>query len=403
MRNGRAQAKAFIEDARLEIPVGHIGAGVELMLNNPEIGLLQSQKMDAVGKLAAGVVHDLNNLLAIIRGASSVLKDELPANSSWLREADDIEKAVDAAAALTRQLLSLARPQSVKSETLDLNEVLVQLSCLLKRFLGDAIELDVATDEGPALVRMDRSQLEQVLVNLAVNARDAMSEGGRLILNTCRCQLGAGDYVVLRVSDTGSGMAPETMERIFEPFFTTKPVTKGTGLGLATVADIVGKARGSVDVDSKLGEGTTFSILLPYVENGSGRESTSEASGPMVLVVESDLQVLRLVSRCLETAGYRVTGYRDGKGPLALEPRGLEEFDLILTGVVLPGMSGPELVDGLVSNGWDKPVVFLSDYGPCGHLEGNAQPSLCLDKPFSPTELLNTVSQALEAPTGFIL
>ncbi len=345
--------------------------------------LLQSQKMDSLGRLAGGVAHDFNNLLTVIRGYADVLSRELSEGDPRSAEVREIRRAADRATALTRQLLALSRRQVLVPREVDLNALVQEMEQMLRRVIGE--NFSIATVRGPdvGLVRADPGQLEQVLLNLAVNARDAMPGGGRLTIDTARMVLAApreepatrgvppGDYVVLRVTDTGIGIDRETQARIFEPFFTTKPLGEGTGLGLSTVYGIVQQSGGAITVESEVGAGTTFRIFLPRLSDGVVASTETLATGiprptrrrrNTVLLVEDDEGVRQLTRRILEDFGFGVLEARNGAEALAHLDAGSPRIDAVVSDVVMPGMGGRELVGRLRLRRPDLPVLFLSGY-----------------------------------------
>ena len=379
-------------------------------LAQSEERLLQAQKMEAVGRLAGGVAHDFNNLLTVIGGNVDLLRAEGEANPFL----DEVAEATHRAAALTAQLLAFSRKQVVQLERLDPDEVLTGVKKLLRRLIGEDVEL--VTDfgvNGRRYVNMDRGQLGQIVMNLAVNSRDAMPHGGRLLLQTRlategppgRADLDAHrEWVVLEVADTGAGMDAETRSRVFEPFFTTKPVGEGTGLGLATVYAIVTEASGVVDVESVVGGGTTFRIWIPAheqltLESASEGEETHTGT-ETILIVEDESAVRSLVARLLQQMGYAVLTVRDPVSALAYFAPGLKPPDLLLTDVVLPGMSGRQLADQLRGAVGDLRVLFMSGYtDDAVVVRGVLSDEMAfVQKPFSRAKLARAVRQALDAP-----
>ncbi len=338
--------------------------------------LRQSQKMEAIGQLAGGVAHDFNNLLTVIGGYSSILLVKLPPDSPYRASVEEIKKAGDRASSLTRQLLAFSRKQILQPKVLDLNTVVSDLDKMLRRLIGEDIDLLTVTDPNLGKVKADPGQIEQVLLNLIVNSRDAMPGGGKLTIETSNAVLSkdyarlhsipSGPYIMLGVSDTGCGMDAATRERIFEPFFTTKGAGKGTGLGLATVYGIVKQSGGNVWVYSELGQGTTFKIYLPQAEELA---ETGDLPGPKptphgtetVLVVEDEEQVRAILVRILENQGYHVLSASDGEEALAIsqEPG---DIQLMITDVVMPQMSGRELAERVVAARPSLRVLFMSGY-----------------------------------------
>jgi len=374
--------------------------------------LRQSQKMEAVGRLAGGVAHDFNNLLGIVTACSELLRGHLDADG---REyLDNIREAAKRGASLTKQLLAFSRKQPVQVQILDLNDRLKEVGKLLRSVLGDNVDLSILPRSANAIVEADPGYLDQIVVNLAVNARDAMPRGGRLVIETDVSDfdesfakqhppMAAGRYVMLAVSDNGVGMDPVTLSRIFEPFFTTKETGKGSGLGLSTVYGIVKQSMGHIWVYSEPERGTTFKIYLPCAEHklGVAREEQAEALPPRregltVALVEDDPIMRRLTRKMLEEHGYKVLEAEDGS--TALKVIGSEDgaVRLVLTDVVMKGMSGPELVLKLIESHPDLKVVYMSGYtGELVAHQGVDSSIRLLEKPFTRASLLKTVDAAL--------
>jgi len=381
--------------------------------------LREAQKMDAIGQLAGGIAHDFNNLLTAIRGYAELVLARLGDEDPLRGDVDEIAIAADRASSLTRQLLAFGRRQVLQPAVLDPNAVVVDMERMLRRLIGEHIELVTALEPALGCVRADRGQIEQVILNLAVNARDAMHEGGRLTIATSSLELDAagaqrhpdlapGRYVVLSASDTGAGIDARTKERVFEPFFTTKEPGKGTGLGLATVYGIVRQSGGQIELESEPGRGATFTVYLPHAGDGAplpeiGVEPVpaSTAGRGIVLLVEDDGQVRRLTHRLLEQEGYTVVAAPNAAGALALSSRG-EPIDLVLTDVVMPGMNGPELVELLRRERPGVGVLYMSGYADdqvIGRRELEAD-ALLLEKPFTRELLGRKVREALAAGPG---
>ncbi len=374
--------------------------------------LRQAQKMEAIGRLASGVAHDFNNLLTAVTGHVEFLLEDLEEDDPRRADAYGIRESADRARRLTRQLLAFSRQQVLKPRQVDLGDVVASFEGLLRRLIGEDIDLRVIRHE-PCLVRVDPGQLEQVVLNLAVNARDAMPDGGALILETGRghiaeddggpvAPLQPGRYAVLRVTDSGCGMDGKTRARIFEPFFTTKSEAKGTGLGLSTVYGIISQSGGHIAVDSAPGEGTTFSIHLPLVEDGetepipesdsSNRRQHTAGTGTVLLVEDEDA-VRGLAQRVLQRAGYEVLPAPNGDLALRIvDERG--QPDLLLTDMVMPGMSGRELTDTLRDRWPDLPVIVMSGYNE--DMVGTPREDAhFLPKPFTPAQLAEALHVAL--------
>ena len=377
--------------------------------------LRQSQKMEAIGRLAGGVAHDFNNILAIINACTEFLRDRIDPAAEPAHYIENIRTATERGAALTRQLLAFSRTREVQPRVLDLNERLKDIGKLLRPLMGDDIEILIVSKSPAAVVEADPSQLDQVLVNLAVNARDAMPNGGKFILETRAAKfdeafaeqhqaMAPGKYVVLAVSDTGNGMDEATASRIFEPFFTTKELGKGTGLGLATVYGIVKQSAGHILVYSEPGHGTTFKIYLPSAGHKIGLESKPEVEivapkrqGANILLVEDDETMRSLTKQVLQEHGYSVVDADDGKSALEWVGSHPDPIDLLLTDVVMRRMSGPELVDRLSASNPGLKVVYMSGY--TGELIAEREilkrGITLLEKPFTRTALLNTIHTTL--------
>ena len=377
--------------------------------------LHQSQKMEAIGRLAGGVAHDFNNILGIISACAEFLRDRIDPSAEPLQYVENIKKATERGSSLTRQLLTFSRSSVIQPRILDLNERLKDVGKLLRPLMGDDVEILIVSKSTSAVVEADPGQLDQVVVNLAVNARDAMPRGGKFILETRTEKfdeafadqhqaMAAGKYVLLAVSDTGSGMDEATVSRIFEPFFTTKELGKGTGLGLATVYGIVKQSAGHILVYSEPGHGTTFKIYLPNADHKIGLESkpeveevTPKRQGTTILLVEDDETMRGLTRQMLQEHGYTVIEADDGKSALEWVDSHPDPIDLLLTDVVMRRMSGPELVERLNASHPNLKVVFMSGY--TGELiaerEVLKRGITLLEKPFSRTALLNTIHTTL--------
>jgi PAS domain S-box-containing protein len=378
--------------------------------------LRQAQKMEAIGRLAGGVAHDFNNILGIITSCTELLRarDHAHGGSPYI---DNIRKAADRGASLTRQLLAFSRKQVVQPRILDLNERVKETSKLLRPLMGDDVQIVIDCMASGAPVEADPGQLDQIIMNLAVNARDAMPRGGKLIIETATGDfdeefawqhppMTAGAYVQLAVSDTGMGMSEATIAHIFEPFFTTKETGKGTGLGLATVYGIVKQSGGHIWVYSEPGRGTTFKIYLPSAEAKFSSTASlkveadlPKAEGKTVLLVEDDELMRALTRELLERHGYAVKEAPDGMSALQLVEANHSAIDLVLTDVVMRGMSGPELVQRLSETRPNLKFVYMSGYTGDLIAEHDVTRAdvLLLEKPFSRTTLLNTLHRALAA------
>jgi two-component system, cell cycle sensor histidine kinase and response regulator CckA len=381
-----------------------------------ESQLRQSQKMEAIGQLAGGVAHDFNNLLTIIQGYSSMSLDGLEPDHALREPIEEIERAALSAAALTRQLLAFSRRQLVQPRIMNLNTVIHQLERMLRRVIGEDVELILATGEGVDQIKCDPGLIEQVLMNLAVNARDAMPNGGQLILETANLVLdkeyaGAhlavktGPHAMLAVTDTGTGMTEEVRAHIFEPFFTTKPQGQGTGLGLATVYGIVQQMEGSIWVYSELGKGTTFKILFPAAADGERTEGAAPLDRPhahgveRILLVEDEQAVRKFVRTMLEKQGYTVIEAMDTDEALRIAADKSVAFDLMLTDVIMPRLNGPELAAQVTQFRPDLRVLYMSGYTDRAirlqdRLGGDAH---FIQKPFTPAALGQKLRQLLIA------
>jgi signal transduction histidine kinase len=374
--------------------------------------LRQSQKMEAVGRLAGGVAHDFNNLLTVIAGYASLLRE---GNEGEQPELDEIQGAVKRAADLTRQLLAFSRKQVWQPRVLDVNAVVAGMEGMLRRLIGENIVFVTALGGDLGRTKADPGQLEQVIMNLVVNARDAMPHGGKLILETRTArleagqvaELAAGRYIVLSVSDTGHGISPETICRIFEPFFTTKDLGKGTGLGLSTALGIVQKTGGALTVESTAGAGSVFRAYLPWTAEQPEEEKTGRvteihaAKKATVLLVEDETALRKLVFQVLTAAGHRVLEAANGEEALTLSTRHPKPIDLVITDVIMPGITGPELVAKLRKSRPRTAVLFMSGYDrellDRDTLEASAG---FLPKPFSPQALLIRVNELLGVGGG---
>jgi PAS domain S-box-containing protein len=379
-------------------------------LRQNEEQLRQSQKMEAMGRLAGGIAHDFNNLLTAIKGNAAMVLVSLPPGSPDALCLQELDAAATRAAGLTRQLLAFSRRQVLQTQVLDLNAIIAEARPLLGRLIREDIEVIVTPDAGSAHVRGDRSQIDQVLLNLAVNARDAMPHGGVLSLRTMNVLfdparsaiigLPQGRYVLLSVSDNGCGMDAETRARIFEPFFTTKERGKGTGLGLAIVYGIVRQSGGAIEVDTVPGGGATFNIYLPVCESCASEAQQppagrpKPANGKRVLVVEDEEAVRRYAARVLMSEGYSVV--EAGDGVEALDRWQSDGgVDVVLTDVVMPRMGGRILAERLRAMRPDLPVVFMS-----GYAEDSMPSALFLEKPFGADAMATVVAKALRAPSS---
>jgi signal transduction histidine kinase len=373
--------------------------------------LMQAMKMDSLGALAGGVAHDFNNFLVVVLSYAELVLEALPEQDPLRSDVEEILNAAERSRALTSQLLAFSRQQLLECAALDLSEVLAELSKMLQRLLGDQAVLEVEVPTSLPRVWMDRGQLDQILINLAVNARDAMPQGGRVTISAGRptpsdtqdLELDPEGFVCIRVTDEGTGISPEIMPHIFEPFFTTKPQGRGTGLGLSTVYGIVEQAGGKVHVRSKLDYGTTFSICLPVADSG-GQEvretmdlSEEQLGGTeTVLVVEDEPAVRRIAHRTLSRAGYNVLTADNAGSALLMCERHPGPIDLILSDVMMPMMTGPELAERLRRIRPDALVLFMTGHTSLDEAQANLlEASAVLRKPFTPKVLLRRVRLAL--------
>jgi signal transduction histidine kinase len=384
------------------------------MLRDSEEQLRQAQKMEAIGRLAGGVAHDFNNLLTAIIGYTDLIAERLAPQDPTARDVREIRSAAERAAALTRQLLAFSRKQFLNPTIVDLNETASGLLQMLPRVIGEHIETTAKLAPGLAAVKADASQMEQVVINLVLNARDAMPMGGRLTIETANAELDEerlaaealvlppGRYVMLSIGDTGTGMDAATLERAFEPFFTTKPKGKGTGLGLATVYGIVDQSGGGVSIETTPGRGTTVRIYLPVTISVRPPAGPAAATAPAdrgfetLLLVEDNDAVRELAMRALTRRGYTVHTARGGEEALDwMQTSGILP-DLVVTDVVMPGLSGPGLVARLHAQHPPLRVLYISGYAgdALGHESVGGIP--LLQKPFTPDALAERVRQILD-------
>jgi two-component system cell cycle sensor histidine kinase/response regulator CckA len=378
--------------------------------------LRQAQKMEAIGRLAGGVAHDFNNLLGVIIGYSDLALDEIGSSSSARAHVEQVRKAGERAGTLTRQLLAFSRQQVLDTKTLNLNAIISDMAQMLLPLIGEDIELQTKLDSELHAIRGDQSQIEQVIMNLAVNARDAMPKGGKLIIETRNVTLDeedpqrrpsvpAGDYVLLTMSDTGVGMDAETQAHIFEPFFTTKAQGKGTGLGLATVYGVVKQSGGFIWVYSERGIGSTFKVYLPRVQEEPGLSHPSDScitdsGSETILVVEDEPSLRMFACTLLQKSGYAVLEAGDGDDAIALAQKYKEPIHLLLTDMIMPGMNGPSVAKNLATLHPESKVLFMSGYTGLA-TRGLIDPHAALvSKPFTREELLRKIRNVLGSPAS---
>ena len=407
----------MVEDIGLKI--GQFGerARTEGVLRETEAQLRQAQKMEAVGRLAGGMAHDFNNLLTVIRGYSELLLGRLGPTDDMRKDMEEVKKAADRASGLTRQLLAFSRRQFIAAKVLDLNALVSNMDGMLRRLIGeDIVELSGELDTSLGAIKADPGQIEQVIMNLVVNARDAMPKGGRLTIETRNVTIGEevrldavgvapGSYVLLTVRDNGHGMDAETRSHLFEPFFTTKEKGKGTGLGLSTVYGIVKQSGGSIIVESTPGRGTTFRIYFPRVEQEiPGPTGTADTIDPVrgretILLIEDEPAVRGLVHETLRLHGYTVLAARHGIEALLASAKYVGPIHLILTDVVMPQMSGPEVAEKILTVRPGIKVLYMSGYPdhPVFDQGSVRRESGFLPKPFSPHVLVQKVREVLDS------
>jgi PAS domain S-box-containing protein len=378
--------------------------------------LRQAQKMEAVGRLAGGIAHDFNNILTAILGYAELLTGEIGEEEIARHDLEEIRKAAERAAGLTRQLLAFSRKQVLEPRVLEVNTVMASMDKMLRRLIGASVELVMALDPELGKIKADPGQLEQVLLNLAINARDAMLEGGTLTIETRNVELGGdeafggvavvpGSYVMLSVRDTGAGMDAGTRERLFEPFFTTKEEGKGTGLGLATVYGIVKQSGGYIRVDSEPGAGSTFRVYLPRVPDPAdadlgGVEASALPGSETILLAEDEDAVRAFARRVLERSGYTVLEARSGEEALLMAEQHAGSIHLLLTDVVMPGINGPKLAELLHASRPQVRVLYVTGYTENAVVHrGLLDNDLAfMQKPFTVESLTRRVRRILEHP-----
>jgi two-component system cell cycle sensor histidine kinase/response regulator CckA len=378
-----------------------------------EAQLMQAQKMEAVGRLAGGVAHDFNNLLTVVLGEADLALSVAPPEGEVTESLREIRGAAERAAVVTRQLLAFSRRELVKPEVVDLNQAIPRVEKMVRRLIGEDVELTVRLDPTLGATKCDPGQIEQVLINLVVNARDAMPGGGSVSVETSnvvvgaedagRMEVTAGDFVALTVSDTGSGIAPEHLPEIFDPFFTTKGPGAGTGLGLPTCHSIVKQAGGHIAVDSGVGVGTTFTVLLPRVDEAVTRAETETRDIPRgtetILLVEDDARVRTVARRMLTSLGYTVLEAAGGDAALELLRAHRDQIALLLTDIVLPGIGGREIAERARALEPNLRVLFASGYTEDVILRYKVlvHDIAMVQKPFTPDSLGRKVREVLDA------
>jgi signal transduction histidine kinase len=388
-------------------------------LQRTEEQLRQAQKMEAVGRLAGGIAHDFNNLLTAILGYSELVLSDLPTDVAGRADIEEIQKAGLRAASLTQQLLAFSRKQVLEPRVVNLNDIVTNVEKLIRRVIGEDIELAIDLDPALRPVRVDPGQIEQVLMNLAINARDAMPNGGHLRVQTRErvlidplqmqdLELPPGPYAFVTVADTGIGMPPEIAAQIFEPFFTTKEPGKGTGLGLSTVYGIVRQSGGSIVVESAPGKGAAFSICVPSVE-APLEKTHKEPTAPVlvngsetVVVVDDEPAVRDLVRKTLEAHGYHVLSASDGVEALSVAAAYKAAIHLLVTDIIMPRMGGRDLAARLIRERGALPVLFLSGYPDASYVDValTQAAQAFLRKPFTPTTLARRVRELLDEASG---
>jgi PAS domain S-box-containing protein len=434
LTNRRRDGSLYVEDMTIT-PVAASGEGITHFVavkndvtheRDLEHRLRVAERMEAVGQLASGVAHDFNNMVTVVLGYCMLLLDQLPEVDPRRADVVAIMNANDRVAGLTRQLLAFSRKQALAPRTVDLNALIAELRTLLRRLLRDDIELDVEFSPTPVLAHVDASQLEQAVINLVINSRDALEGGGRIGLRVCAVTVdeqtaaqrpGAkpGSYACVEVSDNGTGMSKELQARIFEPFFTTKAQGKGTGLGLSTVYGFVKQSGGFIWLDSIDGVGSTFTLQLPLAEALPGRlderqagvqpaggPAPNPARGRVVLVVDDDLVLGPLVCRILEQNGFQVLSAIAPVEAIGIFEQSRGAPDIIVTDVIMPQMSGPDLVSQFRRLGYSGPVLYMSGYADPGdrRLAETIEHGQFIAKPFAPDALVRKITEILVSAHG---
>jgi len=388
----------------------------EEVLKEKQEQLLQAQKMEAIGRLAGGVAHDFNNLIGAITGYTDILRDSLSPHDPLQGDIQQIKSACRQASKLTKQLLAFGRKQPSKPRVIDLNDLVNEMLKMIQRVIGEDIHVETKLESNLGAIKVDDNQLQQVLMNLAINARDAMPSGGTLTISTRNTKLmekmdsnrwsvPPGDYVNLSVSDTGVGMSEDVIARVFEPFFTTKETGKGSGLGLSTAYGIVKQNRGSIRVKSAPGQGSVFNMYFPRVHGPVTRKVNKMSTAPMktgtetVLVVEDEGIFRDLIVRILKRDGYKTLEAANGGEALMICEEHKEQIDLMLTDVIMPQMNGRKLVERTLPLHPEMKVLYMSGYtddviADHGVLEEGVE---FIEKPFSANVLLNKVREVLDS------
>jgi len=410
LQTAREQLEAKVRERTSELAQMNDALSLQIEHNErTSEHLRQSQKMEAIGQLAGGIAHDFNNLLNVIIGYGTLVQNWSDTDESLQETAGHIIKAAETAASLTRQLLAFSRKQVLQAEVLEVDSMLCSVGSILRRLIGEDIELDLRAGAGVDTIKVDRGQFEQVIMNLAVNARDAMPPGGKLSIqtsNACQCREDhgvPGEYVKIEVIDTGKGMSPETQAHIFEPFFTTKEQGRGTGLGLATVYGIIAQSNGRIEVRSSLGEGSTFTIFLPKVaENAPVPIRQQIARGfqsgtGTILLVEDQRDLRTLLREVLRSTGFTVLEAASGSEALETAASCHGNIDLLITDIVMPGMRGWELAGKMARFYPAMKVLYMSghtdtDLRSDGSLK---QGDILLEKPFRPDFLITKIHEIL--------
>jgi two-component system, cell cycle sensor histidine kinase and response regulator CckA len=382
-------------------------------LQASEQRLRHAQRMEAVGRLAGGIAHDFNNLLTVILGFSEFLIEQLPADQPAHRDAAEIRMAAQRATRLTKQLLAFSRQQVLERRVIDLVQAVSEMQPMIARLIGEDVHITFTHADPPQLVLMDPGQFEQIVMNLVINARDAMPSGGRLTMfldrtrvdtvHAAELEIEPGQYVMLAVSDTGEGIDPETLEHIFEPFFTTKAPGSGTGLGLSTVFGIVHQCGGAIEVNSVVNQGSTFRVYFPLSAAAAADHEPAPAEVPAaeristILLAEDEQGVRAFLEMALTRAGHRVIATTSGTEALDTGSNSHDPIDLLIADVVMPGLSGPEVADRLRQRHPKMRALFLSGYSSHAALPDRvtADPGAFLQKPFTIATLLSKVRERL--------